>query len=145
MSKTHTTLTIDQDILDKAKAMQLNISGEFQKFLDKLILTYNHNIEGVNLELLNIEIIKLKNTKIKIDMELQTKLRQKEVMEEVIKKKEEDELKQQKENIEKQSQCQQCKRVLGDKEKKHSFLVGIICNSCFLSSDSNSIKRWNNG
>lgn len=142
MTKAHTTLTLDIDIIEKCKALQINISGECQKFLEKVVNTYQNDIEGVNLELLNIEIVRLKNQKMKIDMELQNKLRTKEMLEEIIKKKEETKLQEEKEQIENANRCDNCKEIKSDQMKMHTFGNKKICNSCFMSSTKDKTKEW---
>jgi len=145
MTKTHTTLTIDGEVLDKAKALQINISGEFQKFLEKMVMTYESDVEGINLELLNIELAKLKTNKMKIDMELQSKLRTKEMLENIIKQKDEERLKQEKEAIENAKKCINCGRTIEEGNTSHKFGKGIVCHSCFMSADGSAVKRWKNG
>ena len=142
MRKGHTTLTIDNDVIEKAKSLGLNISGEFQKFLEKMVLTYEGDIEGINLELLNIDIVKLKNQKLKIDLELQSKLRTKEQLEAIIKQKEQDNLQKEKEAIESSKHCKQCNKLMLEGEKSHKFSIGQICNSCFMNAKGEDFKRW---
>ena len=43
MTKTHTTITVDPDNLAKAKAMNINISGEFDKFVKAVDIKREEN------------------------------------------------------------------------------------------------------
>lgn len=52
MTKTHTTLTVDSDLLEKAKKLHTNISGEFNAFLRGRIIPTKKDLPEANLKII---------------------------------------------------------------------------------------------
>jgi hypothetical protein len=144
MTKTHICISIDSDLIEKAKHLQINMSGEFQRFIENAIAIQNNDIEGLNLQLINIDIVRLQNQKFKTDLELQNLLKKKEVVGAAIKKQEEEKLRNEKEAIQALEKCQCCGDNIAEGMKKHKFAVGYICNSCFIGAGGKEFKKWNN-
>jgi len=145
LTKTHTTLTVDQEIIDKAKRLGLNMSKEFQNFLSKYINTYHQNIDGIDLEILNIEIDRLKLEADDINLQLRGKLELKEQIEAKMKNKEEERLKVEKENLEKLNKCIACGHIFNDDMKKYGFRQGNVCKACFVVATNDDVEKWNSG
>lgn len=143
MAKTHTTVTVDVDVLESARALRINISGEFNDFLKALLNQYNEDVDGINvrLERINLEKAIKKNQYWQSTIkECQAKI---EKWEQRHKEKEEERLKKEKEEIENSKKCLNCGRVIEGEMKSHEFIKGIVCNVCFLNSNADDLKRWN--
>lgn len=145
MTKIHTTICIDEDLIKECKHLGFNVSGECNEFLKKRILTEKEDKDGITLEQINIALTKANNAKIKADLEVQSLLRQKEQMEEMMQKKKEDELRIQKEKIEAAKKCINCKGNLEDAEKKYAFNKGVVCRSCYMSYGASKLREWDKG
>ena len=50
-----------------------------------------------------------------------------------------------KKEIENQSKCINCNNLLDGDSKVHTFKKGNVCHSCFLTCNSDNLKRWNDG
>ena len=138
--KKHLNLSIEVEVVDKIRKMNINVSDEVEKFLRKVVMTENEDIDGINLELLHIEINRLRNQKIKIDMQLQNKLKKLEELNEIKQKKEQENLEKEKKIMEKQEKCLKCGKKIQKTAKKYEFPAGILCYECFLSSTSDEIR-----
>lgn len=142
MAKTHTTLTIDSEILEQAKSLNINISGALSDYLGSLIAKYEEDIEGINirLERINLEkaLKKLSHWQMTVK-QCQAKI---EKWEEIQKQKEEDQLQKEKEEIENAKKCIHCNRLIEGDMKSHNFTKGLVCNICYMNARSEDIKQW---
>lgn len=143
MNKQRLNLSIDPIILDKIKRYNINISENVEMMLKRLIGVRENDIDGINLELLNIEITALQDNINKETIELREKMTLKENIEKKHKEIEENKLKQEKERIENSMKCLNCKNTINEKLKFHRFALGVVCNSCFMTCSATDIKAWN--
>lgn len=142
MAKVHTTLTLEGSILQRAKALNINLSGTFEQYLDSLVNQKNADVDGINLDVLNIQIVRLQTQFNKMQVELQAKLKRKEEVMEKMRENEQRKLEEEKERAEKTRRCANCGKVLEESKKKHDFKKGCICNTCFLNAHKDDIERW---
>ena len=142
MSKTHINLTVEHDLLEQVRRYNINMSGEFEKLLTQLVAFNQDNVEGISRELLIIDINKLKSKKSQIDIELSSKLKSLEMIDEMIKKKEEVILQEKKESIEAKRKCINCGLEHNEEIKFHTFKKGLVCNFCYLKSNTKQIVEW---
>jgi len=142
MTKTHTTLSINAELIDQAKKLKINISKTLSDSLESIFRTHDKNIDGINIKLEKIKLetaienIKIWQRKLKISEEIIKR------HEELQKEKEEQELMAEKERIESAKRCDNCKEIKGEQMKMHAFGKKQICNKCFMSSNPEDIKKW---
>jgi len=141
MPKQITTITIDGDLLKKAKAMQINISGSLQEYLEKIIMQNENDLDGVNLELLNIEIVRLQNELNKVQTTLSSKMKLRETIHQKQEERNMQKLEEERQKIEEAKKCFNC-GVVNENLKMHNFPVGLICNGCYQGSNGQQIKKW---
>ena len=142
MAKAHTSLTIDGDLIDQAKTLNINISGVCNEHLATLIRHHNEDVEGINVKLEKMELEKARKKLTYwqgMVKQSETKIAK---WEEIQKEKEETELKEEKERIESAKRCYNCKEVKGELIKMHAFGEKQICNGCFMNSTPGDIKKW---
>jgi len=108
MAKTHTTLSIDNQILQEAKLIINNISGEFEDFLRMRISNIKGDTTTTNLLLLEKELSKEENALNKISISVKTKRENLQLL---------------KTHIEKQ----EIKRITAEKEKAEAVLKCVLC------------------
>ena len=103
------------------------------------------NLNDINLEILKVQIVTLENQKIKVDIELNSK---RAILTNALKAQEEDRIKRmetEKEAIEALKYCINCGNIIPENAKKHKFSKGYVCNGCFLVSEPEGRKGWDNG
>jgi len=142
MTKSHTTLTVDSELVDKAKKMGINMSKALNDYLKRLIIDQEEDLEGVNYELLSIDILKLQNSINQQQAMLTSKIKQKEQIQEQIEKNKTEELEADKKRIEDAKKCLNCGKLLDERQKSHKFTNGLVCNGCFLSGSAQDYKKW---
>lgn len=142
MAKQTVTITVDSDIMDQIRQLNINISGTINEFLESLICKYNEDVDGINIRIENMRIDKLRK---KIN-HLNTQLKSSEVKigrwENHQKEAEEKKLEEEKEAIESQKRCFNCGSVFDEDYKWHKFDKGNVCHSCYLSAKADDITRW---
>jgi DNA repair exonuclease SbcCD ATPase subunit len=144
MSKTHITISVDNTIYsDFQTAMgKGNISAKLEEYMANCVNIVKSDSNAINIKLLNNEINQLEEEQSKISSKL-TKLRHlKEMYVKAQAEAETKKLEEEKERIENQNRCANCGNVLGEKQRSHKFAVGLICNPCFMTSNSSLIKKW---
>lgn len=141
--KTHTTVSVDAELIEKAKTLNINVSGNFNDYLSSLINQRQNNLEGINIELEMIKQRKLQTQFNNIKMELDDCTQKIGRYQELEEQKKQQELEKEKQRIEASTKCINCGSFLEEGKKSHRFPKGNVCNGCFLSSNSESIKRWN--
>ena len=143
--KTHTTVTIDIELIEKAKKMNINVSGAFNEYLRNVVAQSSGDLADINYELLCADINRLTNKKLKIDAELQQKVRTRERIDDEMKERDEQKLLDEKKKIEDSKKCIECGRILEEGNKFHTFKKGTVCNGCFMNVGNIKFKGWNNG
>lgn len=142
MTKRTISITVDADTLEEVKALRINLSGSINEYLSSLVAKHNEDVDGINerLERLNLEkgLRKLRHWQ-DIVKRSQTKL---EKWEEIQAKKEENDLKEEKEKIESLNRCINCGTLLEEGHKKHTFNKGIVCNGCVMNMKGSDFKKW---
>lgn len=143
MAKTITTIYIESEIKNQIVKQGYNISKTVEEHFQHLINVHQKDVKGLDKELLE------RNIK-KVDSKISALVRERdsyrtqvnEIMKNQDKKKEE-EIRREKEEVEKMTKCMNCGDFVGEKIKKHSFPIGNICNACFLTSNADQHKEWN--
>ena len=142
--KIHTTLTIDSEVMKKAKKLNINLSGTFNDYLKNVVAQSTGDLADINYELLCIDITRLSNRKLKLDSELHQKIQTKERIDDERHNREEEKLQMEKEKIESAKKCIGCGTILSEGHKVHNFTAGKVCNVCFFGADANKMKEWSN-
>lgn len=142
MAKAHTTLTIDNETLERAKKMNINISGSLQEYLEMLIARESKDIDKINIELERRKLKKAKEEREDINLKIKEYETNIANYEEYIKKQEDKKLQEEKEKIELLKTCINCNKILEEGNKRHEFPIGLICNVCFVNEGKENYKRW---
>lgn len=143
MVKTHTTVTVDIELVEEARRLNINVSGAFNEFLEGLLAKYNEDVEGINIRLERIRITKLTNQLNHIQTQLKNGQSLIARWEKIQQDKEENKLQEEKETIENAMKCINCGKIMEEQMKSHKFNKGHVCHSCFMSASKESIKGWN--
>ena len=140
MTKTQKAIIVDEEVWNKLKSQNMNISQELRDYMQILVERNEKDVEGLSKQL---EIIKAKKLRKKL-AEMQAELKK---TEENIAKIEEKEAENQKKllenakkDAEKQEKCLNCGNFILDKYQK--FGKGLVCQACFMSADAKSLTKW---
>ena len=120
--------------------------GERSEIIRAFMRDYTNNIkdnlEGINIELLKMKIIKLQNEKIRIDTDLQSSQTK---LDNALKAQEEIRIKKlesEKQVIEAAKKCIECNRPIDDNSKKYAFKRGNVCVSCYHEKAGAKWREW---
>lgn len=140
--KTHTTLTVDAEVIEKARAIGINISGEFNDFLINRFNQKTENIEGINIQIERKTLEKAQKEANKLAIIIRNCQENIQRWEEMKEKKDQEVLQKEKDRIEANKKCQNCGSIL---EGKKSFMFGngAVCNSCYMAASSSDVEKWN--
>lgn len=142
--KTHTTLTIDAELLERAKSLGINISGAFNEYLAGYIQQQTQDVAGINIELEKIKRNKITAKITTLQSELKVCEKNIEVWNLAKEKEEEQRLQEEKERIDLVNRCSNCHNVFGEDYKGwNTFPIGKICKSCFLGASKENFIKWN--
>lgn len=119
-----------------------NVRKQFEDYMLAVIALHNKDIEGINIQLINLKIEKSTQKMTKMQSELQKLVEIKSKFEENKHKLEENRLEKEKEHIEKLKTCINCGLLLSEKHKFQNFSGGKVCHACFMSCDKDDINRW---
>ena len=142
MTKTHTTLSLDMEVLEGVKALNINISGEVNDFLRRLIARDEQNIHQINIELERISLEKAEKQLKKWQNMFKIAQNRIEKWEEMQQNREKERLEKEKRDIEASKKCINCGNIHEGFYKWHKFDKGLVCKSCFLASNSDDLARW---
>jgi post-segregation antitoxin (ccd killing protein) len=138
--KAVTTVTIDAEVLEKARALGINLSGGMNDYLKSMIAISEKDISGLNLE---IEIKKRNKLAKQLgDIQAQFKACNDHIQafQELTQKKDQERLEKEKETMERQKECYSCKTTAAP--KWHAFGNIKVCSGCFMGSNAQRIKEW---
>lgn len=135
MQTTTKSIIVNTDDWKYLQGLNLNLSQEIREFLQKLKESNEINVDGINIKL---ERLKLESS-IKEMAHLQANIQAIESRierhEKTQIKTEEKKLKDEKEELEKQTSCANCHKII-DEETKRDVKKGIIlCNVCVQDKD----------
>lgn len=143
MAKTITTLSIDSEIKDQIIKAGYNMSYEVERHFQHLLNVRNKDIEGLDKEILEGRLNKL-NSKIGVLVTEKSLIEdQLKNIDNLISKKKQERLEEDKKEAEAAKHCHNCGSFLPEKLTKHKFPRGYICNSCFLTAKGDQIDKWN--
>ncbi len=141
--KTHTTVSLDMEVLAKAKELGINVSGMFNDYLKVLVLEETRDVEGVNLELLNTEIQKEQELFDKHQAKISQLRVTKKSLETKIEAEKEEALRVEKEKLEQAKKCVKCGNLAVNNPKK--FPKGTLCNPCYRSMSGMDLDKFMDG
>ena len=131
---------IEPDIWQKMPEGQR--SELIRKWCREYVNAEEGDIDDINIELLTIQVINLRNKLASIQTELLSKETQLKRIKEKQQKLQEEKIKKEKEEAEKKKKCVICGDIHEENYKWHIFTKGNVCNQCFLSAESSQIKKW---
>ena len=143
MAKTTTCVTIDTDLIEKAKRHNINISGSMNELLHTMLAKKEGDVDGINIELERIKKGKLLKQLQEMHADLKVTEMKIEEYEKNLSEKVEKDLKEEKERIESSKKCINCGKQLIEDSDKKEFKSGFVCRVCFLGSNTADIKIWN--
>lgn len=119
-----------------------NVRKKLEEYMRGFNAQYSDDLDGINLELLEVQIVKLQNRKARIEVELQAKMAIVEEAKEKVEAKAEKELAKEKERLETLKKCIGCSRPIAEGEKKSEFPGGFVCHGCQLGMTGKQYKEW---
>lgn len=131
MAKITANITVDPEVWEKAQERGINISGMLNDYLKALVLEESKDLDGVNLELLNLEIEKEQDVMKRHQIILQGKLEQKKALENKVKYDNEERLKLEAQKLEASKRCSICGELAVF--KSHQIAKGVVCHACFMN------------
>lgn len=120
-----------------------NVRKAFEDYMLNVIASSKQDIDGINLQMLELEIDKIKSIISKKQAELQNKLTLKEQIIKQMEEKKQEELQKEKERIQKETTCINCHAVLTEKTAREIIKGVVACRSC--SMDSDVVKKYIGG
>jgi len=141
--KTHVNITLETELVKRARQLNINISAATEEYIKILIARKTQNTEAINLE---IEKLKFKELSEKIaQLQSEANICNENIrkVEELGKKAEIEALEREKEQLKRESSCINCGSPFNPKTKTHKFKAGNVCNACFMSSDRDMVRKWN--
>jgi hypothetical protein len=136
MAKVHADMTIDPDILDEAKRLNLNISGECNSFLKNLITIKKGDIntQNINLKLQERELRQKELSKVYAELKILNEEIQ--AFEKQQSQKELERIQQEKEQLKKSHTCSFCNEVRIPKYIRAMNKHGVVCDECYNISEN---------
>jgi len=138
MGRTHTTISIDDELRQKAKRQGINLSDLMH---NALVAALSYKTEGIDLGIAKIKEKELVEQAAEIDTKLKLIRDQIQQHEENQRRQEMADLEKQKEEAEKAKYCANCGQLLSN--KSHPFPAGTVCNGCFMTATGEQIRKWN--
>ena len=142
MGKIHLNISIDQYVVGDARALNLNLSGTCEDALRSKIALMRQDSSEFDLKMLRKKVGENEQKVVEIQQKLHLDREKIKLIQQNIVKKENEQLEKQKEMAKKYNSCANCGANIIPTVKSHKFVIGRICNSCFMSSDNEQIKRW---
>lgn len=140
--KSQLTITVDTELLKRAKIKKLNVSEECERGLMLKVNFMDNNTEEFDKEVLNKE---LKDCE-EIFYEKQQQIIQIKGKLEQIKEKQlendKKELEKTKNKTKLEKSCLNCGILLGNEENVQKFPKGLVCQSCYMAGNKESMKKW---
>lgn len=144
MGKTHTTISIDEDLRRQARQLGINLSEIMEESLRVCFAEKEGNVENINIEIEKNKQKKLEKQLVFLQKQLKNSQNLVENYQNIVGKKKEEELIRQKEEAEKMITCQNC-NILKKAEFMFDFKIGKICKACYMVATGEEVKRWQNG
>ncbi len=140
--KTHVCISLDSEIHNQFKALSLNLSKEVEDYLRVFLAKKEGNPTKIDLELekKREKQVKTQLNLLKIEFSnIQKRIR---LYESNLEEQKIRELKKEKERLDKIIKCNNCGKLLDEKQKTHVFGSTKVCNECFMLSDGKQISKW---
>lgn len=145
--KTHTTLSVDLEILNQAKEMgNINLSEVFTNALKVAIESRSDDDEEITKLRKDLVVLKKKKQEIK-EEERQVTLKESILMTKIREKEEEQKKvdmknKEQAETAAKEKlKCPICQRVMSKEEKKVKYGEKMICRGCYQTATPKDLEK----
>lgn len=149
MAKMIKSITIDKDLYDQLRTLKINVSGEVNEFLRRMISSPQDQLAKMDYEMLCSDIKKYEQMKASATEELSVLTSQKEALDAAMAKMKEEQVKAERERLQRLGNCIQCGDSLAAASPrelmKFKFPAGTVCRSCyltFISTDPSVVKRW---
>lgn len=140
MGKSTTAITLDSNVLEEVKTLNINLSGEINEYLKGLINTHKKDVTGISIILLEKRKEKLIKTQSDVSSELRALTLQLEEYRKIKEKEEESRLVKEKEELEKKGKCMNCGNPI--LANSFGFPKGNVCKACYQSMSGAQFKEW---
>lgn len=118
-----------------------NVTKDIQTYMQSRSSVRNESVRSTIIDLKELELLEEK--KKEIDQKVSEKRRIVDAAESAAKEEEIAKFRLEQEAAIAAKKCIACGDYLSEKLKNHKFKRGFVCNGCFLSSNSESVKGWN--
>ena len=140
MDLTHKTITVDVHDWNYLKRNNINLSAEVRSYLTERVALMRGDVGGIDIELLKRKLEKKQEKHNNLMSEIRHIEKTLADYNQMVEKKRIEKLEQEKTELENQQKCINCDQVI--LSKKYKFKAGFVCNSCFLSTDGEQVKKW---
>ena len=140
MAMARINLTIPQDLIDECKRYNINVSELTRSAIESFVNRKLNNVEAQNLQNLKDQL-KIEHDKLAKQQGIVEGLRRNiETVEELLKVKESEKLKQEKDQLDKQMTCIHCGNIISGKVIVLS--KGNMCKSCYMTIPPTQMKEY---
>ena len=140
-----TSVSLDVEVLERCKQMNINVSKECNAFLSSFLAKKELDVTHIDFEL---EKVKYESISKKIgDLQVEMMM-SKDKLEKLKQLQEEDKkqaLQKEKEEIEKTEKCHNCGHTFGSDYKWTMFGEIRICKACYMTAPKDKKKEWMKG
>jgi len=134
------SVSVDSELIKRARELNFNISGTFNDFLKNMIAIETEDIDGINLEIEQKELTKNEKILAKYQKIVQKSRERIQKIQQQRDEKEQERLMKEKEKIEKAKKCRYCLIDIStfDDSKTQKLKDGTICcKNCFFNNYKN--------
>ena len=141
MDFVHKTINVDKEYWHKLPDQ--NRSDVIRRLIKDYVNAQEENTDEISAELLKIELGRIDNEIIQLTTKRDSYLVKLRNIEEMQEKQREEQLEQEKINIEQAKKCiGGCGRTLEPGHKSHNFNKGAVCEACYSTARPVQIKEW---
>lgn len=142
--KSKVTINVDSFIYEEAKLYRVNISRTTEDALRSYISVMKGDLSTADEALIKRRLETAERKLAKLQGEVSGYRENLAKISQIKEKKEEKRLVNEKDKIESAKRCINCGTIHEGDYKWKVFPAGIVCNSCYLSSDNSSVSKWMN-
>lgn len=143
MGKTHTTLSIDEDLRRQAKENNINLTETLNDALRLKIAQFEGNVAEIDIIIEEKRLKKAQKEAQKWQNMVKNAQNNIENWQKIKEKEQIELLEKQKAEAETMQTCKNC-GIFGKSDTMFTFKIGNICKGCYMVATGEQIKRWQN-
>ena len=136
-------VSLDIEVLDRLRPKKINLSGELNAYLHSLVNLEDKDVMKYDIELDKRRLTDLTVKQAEMGAEIRKITGRLNIYEETKKAAELADIEAKKQAAIEAQTCKNCGVLINPELKSHKFAIGLICNSCFMSSGKEGFKKWN--